>query len=139
MAAVEMNTMIMTSDSGNPIGQEVATDKGCNKVFKTKLQSDGSAAKTTNSNPRLLRKRSNDKHKQYCRNERRGVHLSSAERLHEEKLLRESIERHTRLFTFSDNPEFFVLVPRNDFGEEGEEPSEETTHAISDEDSDDKI
>jgi hypothetical protein len=37
-----------------------------------------------------------------------------------ERLLQESIERHTRLFTFSRNPEFFVVVHRNkNFDDDG--------------------
>ena len=37
-----------------------------------------------------------------------------------ERLLQESIERHTRLFTFRRNPEFFVVVHRNNnFDDDG--------------------
>ncbi len=60
-------------------------------------------------------------------------HNKMAERLRQERLIQESILRHTRVFTVRSNPDFFVRVEHKNIRED-EWP--ETAHTVSEEEAD---
>ena len=84
---------------------------GNNMMIKSDKQEkhDGPAAaattETTKQSPHRRKRPSNNKHK--TKKQRRSS--SRAERLEQERLLQESIRKHTTLLTASRNPELFVL------------------------------
>ena len=93
---------------------------------------DGPAAaattETTKQSPHRRKRPSNNKHK--TKKQRR----SRAERLEQERLLQESIRKHTTLLTASRNPELFVFVQRREFRDEDDDwPSSQGPHTISEE------
>ena len=133
-SAVEetINTM-STLNSSDPTEQaEAAAHDGRAGGNKTKSdkQHDGTAT-AKECYPRR-RKRSGDKHKKNRRSNRSKV--TAMERLREERLLQESIQRHTRVFSVSRNPEFFVRVEPKDI--RGEEDWPEAAHTVSEEEAD---
>ncbi len=115
--------------SSDSTGQADATDKDQVGGYKIKMKStqnqtkqhDGAAtaATTKECSPRR-RKRSDNKHK-------------IAERLRQERLIQESILRHTRVFTVHRNPDFFVRVQHENIRED-EWP--EAAHTVSEEEAD---
>ena len=123
----------MPKRSSDQTGQADASEKdqvGGNKIKMTKSTKnqkkqldDGTATAATikkECSPRR-RKRSDSKHNKIL------------ERLRQERLIQESILRHTRVFTVSRNPEFFVRVQHKNIGED-EWP--EAAHTVSEEEAD---
>ena len=133
-SAVEETIYTMsTLNSSDPTQQaEAAAHDGRAGGNKTKSdkQHDGTAT-AKECSPRR-RKRSGDKHKKNRRSNRSKV--TAMERLREERLLQESIQRHTRVFSVSRNPEFFVRVEPKDI--RGEEDWPEAAHTVSEEEAD---
>lgn len=112
-------------------GSQVVDGNNMIKSDKQQEQHDGpaaaAAATETKQSPHR-RKRPNDKHN--TKKQRR----SRAERLEQERLLQESIRKHTRLLTASRNPELFVFVQRREFRDEDDWPTQGGPHTISEED-----
>ena len=102
---------------------------GNNMIKSDKHQRhDGPAAAATETKQSPhRRKRPSNKHN--TKKQRR----SRAERLEQERLLQESIRKHTRLLTASRNPELFVLVQRREFRDEDDWPTQGGPHTISEE------
>lgn len=124
---------MIPSYSSNPTGQAYVSEihqVSGNKTKKMKKstenqkkQLDGAATATTikkECSPRR-RKRSGNKHNKM------------AERLRQERLIQESILRHTRVFTARRNPDFFVRVEHKNIRED-EWP--EAAHTVSEEEAD---
>ena len=114
----------------NPTAPAQVVD-GNNMMIKSDKQEkhDGPAAaatETTKQSPHRRKRPSNNKHK--TKKQRRSS--SRAERLEQERLLQESIRKHTTLLTASRNPELFVFVQRREFRDEDDWPSQ-GPHTIS--------